>query len=104
MDSQRRAHPRVRPLPLLLAEYGEGLTPVRDIGLTGAFIEEINPPGVGQDVQFLLWVNSTDAMAMRGVVRHCTLGRGMGVEFLSMGATQASWLEDYCSRAPEHSV
>jgi hypothetical protein len=75
----------------------------RDISKGGAFVETHFPASSGKDVVMRLWPHGWDEeLILPGIVRW-TSGKGMGVEFVSVGLREATairkLIDDWQSRA-----
>ena len=81
----RRTWPRLTPRQTIFVEYPRHLARVRDLSLSGAFVEDTRPLEVGRWVHFKLWVDPTKpALEATAAIRRRTEGEGMGVEFIGM--------------------
>ena len=76
---------------------GRHVSGVGTVGLGGIYIRTPNPPPVGEMVRMVFNVPSGEVRA-KGVVRHSTEGRGMGVEFTSMQPEDRGRLSQLLSR------
>ena len=65
------------------AGAGRHISLVGTVGLGGIYIRTPNPPPVGEMVRMVFNVPGGEVRA-KGIVRHSTEGKGMGVEFTSM--------------------
>jgi curved DNA-binding protein CbpA len=85
----RRKHPRLKaPQNLHVGWKSPGhhaVSRAETIALGGLFLYTPNPPAVGSMVQ-LIFDLPTGEVRARAVVRHSTLGKGMGVQFVQMAS------------------
>ncbi|MFQ5777261.1 MAG: PilZ domain-containing protein [Terriglobia bacterium] len=83
-DYDRRADPRIEPREPLSVEYPALRARVRDISLSGAYIEDPRPLPRGRVHQVCIWLDTHTSVTIKAMVRHCEEGKGMGIEFLEM--------------------
>lgn len=93
-ESKPRAHPRVVPKRILFVEYPNHLARVRNLSLSGAFIEDTRPLCVGQMVHFMLWLDDVKPVETDAMIRRRDEGQGLGVEFRSMSETDRARLRE----------
>lgn len=95
-DRKARRSPRVRVHRRLVVEYHHSYrAPLRDVSLTGAFIDDDLPFPVGQPIPLTIWLNDNEAIEVEAVVRRNRRGRGLGVEFVSMGGADSTRLREF---------
>jgi hypothetical protein len=87
-ESKNRRYPRIGlPRGLYVAWQGLGkrvVSRVETLGMGGLFVQVPNPPPIGETVRLYFEVPGGEVRA-RAVVRNSQEGKGMGVEFTSMG-------------------
>lgn len=87
-SDQKRRHPRVKPPKGLLVAWQTGtirkVSHLQSLALGGLYIGTPNPAPLNSPLKVLLALPGGDVNA-RGVVRHSTPNKGMGVEFVAMG-------------------
>lgn len=96
----RRCGLRITPNRPLLAHYPNYLGRVRDISLTGAFIETQRPPLPGQKLRVTFWRDVENIVQLEGVVRRVEPLCGIGVKFLRMNGAGVRFLCNYWSLTP----
>lgn len=79
---------------------------LRDISQTGAFIEDPRPLPVGRILRLLIRLEpDSRAITVWGMIRRVEVGKGMGVEFVQIGAadraTLRGFLEGQTGSGPE---
>ncbi len=84
MRVERRSGPRVKPKETLFVDYPAYRASVRDINLSGAFIEDLRPIPPGHVIRLRIQLSENESITANVMVRHMEEGRGMGVEFLAM--------------------
>ena len=84
MADKRRNHLRIKPNRPLLVHYPNYLGRVRDVSVTGAFIESDRPLLPGTRIHLTLWLDVERSVKINTVVRRVEPLRGMGVEFLEL--------------------
>ncbi len=98
-DEEKRSAPRLRPTFPLYVEYAERSS-VRDISLSGAFIEDKRPLPSGQRFQLRFWLGAIEPVVVNAAIRRVEEGQGMGVEFLSMSPADYDHLYAFLHTAP----
>lgn len=84
-DSDRRAYARILPTSSLAVHYPGVRSVVRDLSLTGAFLEDERPFPVGRQVELQLTGNGLSAeVRVKAVVRRVEPQVGMAVEFIAL--------------------
>lgn len=94
----KRTSPRIKPCFPVYVEYPEPGS-VRDISLSGAFIEDYYPAFLGQRLQFRFWLGQIEPVVINGAVRRIEKGRGMAVEFLSTTRAHYNHLRQFVQGA-----
>ncbi len=98
---KKRRYPRVGlPKGMLVAWQGAGqriVSRVGTVGLGGLFIRTPQPAPVGDIVKLFFEVPGGEVRA-RAVVRDSQPGKGMGVEFTSMGSESRARLDRLLKR------
>ncbi len=84
MGAERRSGPRVKPKETLFVDYPAYRASVRDINLSGAFIEDPRPIPPGHVIRLRIQLSESESITANVMVRRVEQGRGMGVEFLAM--------------------
>ena len=84
MRVERRSGPRVKPKETLLVYYPAYRASVRDINLSGAFIEDLRPIPPGHVIRLRIQLSENESITANVMVRRVEEGQGMGVEFLAM--------------------
>ena len=100
-DYERRTQPRIQPREPLSVEYPTLRARVRDISLSGAFIEDPRPLPRGRVYQVCIWLDTHTSVTIKAMVRHCEQGKGMGVEFLEMSQDDANRLRRFVTPSKE---
>lgn len=99
-DHKARFCARTRLSQSLTAEYHHSYrAPVRDLSLTGAFIDDNLPFPVGQPIPLTIWLNDNESIEVEAVVRRAARGRGLGVEFVSMSQADSVRLREFLAAA-----
>lgn len=94
LHKNHRTHPRMRPFFPVYVEYPERRS-VRDISLSGAFIEDKRAVVLGQRCQFRFWLGNVEPVVINGAIRRVEEGGGLGVEFLSMTRADYDHLREF---------
>lgn len=76
---------------------GRQISRVGTVGLGGIYIHTPDPPPVGEMIRIVFDVPSGEVRA-KGVVRHSTKDKGMGIEFTSMQPEDRARLSQLLSR------
>lgn len=84
IDHERRAQPRIQPDRRVYVDYPDLRPRVRDISMSGAFVEDHRPLPPGRMLNMTLWLDEQTPVTARAMIRRAEEGVGMGVEFLSM--------------------
>jgi len=84
MRAKRRSDPRVKPKETLLVDYAAYRPAMRDISLSGVFIEDPRPIPPGHVIRLRIQLSETESITANVMVRRVEEKRGMGVEFLAM--------------------
>ena len=99
-NHKARFSTRVRLNRSVTAEYHHSYrAPVRDLSLTGAFIDDNLPFPVGQPIPLTIWLNDNEAIEVEAVVRRAARGRGLGVEFVGMSHAGSVRLREFLAAA-----
>ncbi len=99
-DKSKRTHPRIKPKQTVRVEYPDFVPRVRNLSISGAFIEDARPLPRGRIVPLRLWLGYKEPVTMKAMVRRVEEGRGMGVEFLSMEEGDRKRLREFVGAAP----
>lgn len=78
---------RIMPRQEIKVEYPTIAPRVRNLSLTGAFIEDKRPLSRGRVLPVKLWISPAESITVNAMVRRVEEGQGMGVEFLGMSDT-----------------
>lgn len=84
MGAERRSGTRVKPKETLFVDYPAYRPAVRDISLSGVFIEDPRPIPPGHVIRVRIQLSENESITANVMVRRVEEGRGMGVEFLAM--------------------
>ena len=101
--TERRDHRRFTPKEELFADFDRVTMlrnhwrshRVRDISLSGAFIEDAHPPPGGRQLEIKLWLRASQPLAITSAIRRAEVGQGMGVQFLNMSEDDYDQLRSY---------
>ncbi len=99
-DKSKRTHPRIRPKQAVRVEYPDFVPRVRNLSISGAVLEDSRTLPRGRIVPLRLWLGYKEPITMKAMVRRVEEGRGMGVEFLSMGEGDRKRLREFVGVAP----
>jgi len=97
--NQKRSAPRIRPKFPLYVESPERSS-VRDISVSGAFIEDKRSLPPGQRFQLRFWLGAIEPVVVNAAIRRVEAGQGMGVEFLSMTPADYDHLRAFLHATP----
>ncbi|MFQ5778843.1 MAG: PilZ domain-containing protein [Terriglobia bacterium] len=100
MNTEHRIEPRITPRQSVPVDYPGFKPHLRDVSLSGAFIEDPRPLSVGRPVEVRLWLAYGEAVSIKAMVRRVEEGRGMGVEFLGMSEADWKRLRMFCRSRP----
>jgi hypothetical protein len=81
----RRATPRFQAKAENQINCGDRSAPVRDLSLEGVFVLDPDPLPVGSEITFTMRAGQTD-ITLEGIVRHCKVDVGMGIQFTNLSA------------------
>ena len=95
IDYERRAQPRILPREPVLVEYPTLPPRVRNISLSGAYIEDLRPLPRGRMYEMCIWLDADTSIKVKVMVRHSEEGKGMGVEFLEMARENHNRLRNF---------
>jgi hypothetical protein len=97
----RRKNPRIKaPKNLLVGWKSPGYREVshaETIALGGLFLHTSKPPAPGSMIE-LVFDLATGEIRARAVVRHATPGKGMGIQFVQMGADERARLNRFLAK------
>jgi len=96
----RRSYERVVPLLPMIAHYAGSQSEVRDLSMTGAFIEDHHPLPVDRKIGLGLHIESHrgEIEVEEAVVRRVTPATGMGVEFVALTVDSRRRLREFLRR------
>lgn len=100
-EHERRALPRAHPEQPVYVDYPDMRPRVRDISLSGAYIEDPRPLPRGRMLNVRLWLDEHTSITARAMIRRTDDGAGMGVEFLTMSDEDRNRLRRYVGAAPK---
>lgn len=84
----------------MFVEYANHLARVRNLSLSGAFIEDTRPLPLGQMLHFKLWLDDIKpALETDAMIRRSDVGQGLGVEFMSMSESDRARLRETVTAA-----
>ncbi len=72
---------------------------LRDISLTGAFVEDKHPLPAGRRVQLRFWLSTVEPVVIDSVIRRVEEGRGVAAEFLTMTEADHNQLREFLTLA-----
>lgn len=104
VDHERRSQSRIRPKQAILVEYPDYQPRVRDISLSGAYIEDARARfSRGRMVRLRLRLDEKTSITVNAMVRRLEEQKGMGVEFLGMSEQDRGILRQFvgASTGPE---
>lgn len=94
-DYERRAQPRIQPPESVLVDYPALRPRLRDISLSGAYIEDPRPLSRGRVHQIRIWIDADTPVNVKAMVRHSEEGKGMGIEFLELSDSDRNRLRHF---------
>jgi len=94
-DIERRRQPRLYPSVPLYADYAGRCRRVCDLSPSGAFIEDSACLPSGSPVSVSLWLNEYNVVQLQARVQRAEKGRGMGLRFTEIPASQQGELDHY---------
>ena len=83
-DHERREDLRKPPTKALWVEYPDYTPRVRDLSLSGAFIEDSRPLRPGRIIRLHITDRETPPLEIKAMVRRVIPDQGMTVEFVEM--------------------
>ncbi len=95
LDHERRAQPRIVPSKEVRVDYPDIRPRVRNISLSGAFIEDPRPIPRGRVLQLALHTGDKAPIAVKAMVRRIEPDVGMGVEFIEMSSDDRKRLREF---------
>ena len=95
IDYERRTQARLRPEQPVYADYPELRPRLRDISMSGAYIEDSRPLTRGHLMEMRIWLDEHTAITVKAMIRRADPGVGMGVEFLAMSDADRNRLRDF---------
>lgn len=95
LDHERRTQVRIHPERPIYADYPDLRPRVRDISLSGAYIEDHRPLPRGRMLHVRLWLDERTSITARAMIRRSDEGVGMGVEFLTMSDDDRNRLRQF---------
>ena len=99
-DKESRFCPRAHLKRPLVAEYHHAYSiPVDDFSPTGAFLADELPFSVGQEIHLTIHLTDAEEIEVESVVRRVVRGKGLGVEFVTMGKADADKLKQFFTLA-----
>lgn len=91
---ERRIFPRFKAKLPIYVDCPERRR-VRDISLTGAFVEDKHPLPAGQRVQLRFWLSTVEPVVIDSVIRRAEEGRGVAAEFVTMTLADHNQLREF---------
>ncbi|MFQ5662387.1 MAG: PilZ domain-containing protein [Terriglobia bacterium] len=79
-DAERRGNPRIH----FRVDYPEMQPRVRDISISGAYIDDPRPLSRGRMLRMRIWLSDEVSITVGAMVRRVDEGAGMGVEFVEI--------------------
>lgn len=95
IDHERCAQPRIIPAKAVQVEYPDFRPRVRNLSLSGAFIEDPRPVGRGRVIQLVFQIGDGKPIQAKAMVRRVEPEVGMGVEFIEMSPGDRSRLREF---------
>ena len=103
-NDRRTSLPRIKPKKMVLVEYPNYLSRVRDLSPVGAFIEDRRYLPPGQHVSLKLWLDSISPIPIDVTVRRVDEGHGIGGQFASLKESDYDRLRQFCRAQPQQPV
>ena len=99
-EHKPRFCPRIPLGGSLTVEYHHSYSaPLRDLSMTGAFIDDDLPFPVGQPVPLTIRLSDSESIEVEAIVRRSTRHRGLGVEFVGISPADAQRLQEFLTAA-----
>ncbi len=83
IDHDRRTEPRLQVRPLSV-EFPDLQPQVRNLSLSGLYIEDPRPFPRGRIVRLKIWLGDQESIVVRAMVRRVDEGAGMSMEFVEI--------------------
>jgi len=94
VEHERRGQPRVKPKKPVFVEYPDYRPCIRDISLSGAFIEDQRPIARGRVLKLDIVISKEPPIKAKAMVRRVEPEVGMGGEFIEMSGADSGRLRD----------
>jgi len=95
LEHERRGQPRITPKKPLFVAYPDYRPRIRDISLSGAFIEDSRPVPRGRVLTLHILTSEEPPIKAKAMVRRVEPEAGMGVEFIEMSTADRARLRDF---------
>ncbi len=95
---ERRAFPRIKAKLPIYVDCPEQRR-MRDLSLSGAFIEDTRSLPVSQRVQLRFWLSTVEPVVIDSVIRRAEEGRGVAAEFVTMTLADHNQLREFLTLA-----
>ena len=94
IDHDRRTEPRLQVRPLSV-EFPDLQPRVRNLSLSGLYIEEPRPFPRGRIVRLKIWLGDQESIVVRTMVRRVDEGAGMSLEFVEINDADRQRLRSF---------
>lgn len=95
LEHERRGQPRIKPKKPIFVEYPDYRPRIRDISLSGAFIEDPRPVTRGRVLELHIITGEEPPIRAKAMVRRVEPQVGMGMEFIEMSVGDRGRLRDF---------
>lgn len=95
IDHDRRGQPRITPPKEVRVEYPDHHPRVRNLSLSGAFIEDPRPIPRGRVIRVKLVIDGEPPILAKAMVRRVEPEVGMGVEFIELSSEDQNRLRQF---------
>jgi len=100
-DFDRRLDARVSD-GVIQVEYVVPSPKVRDLSVSGLYLQDPRTLQRGQPIEFLLRIAGEEPILIRGMVRRVDPGEGMAIEFIQLSAADRRRIKEFVAHsAPE---
>ncbi|MFQ5662710.1 MAG: PilZ domain-containing protein [Terriglobia bacterium] len=93
-DYDRRAGLRLRGQETRI-EFFELQPRLRDLSMSGAYIEDPRPLRPGRMVRMRIWLGDDASITVRGMIRRVDEGAGMAMEFVEISEADRTRLRNF---------
>ncbi len=94
IDHDRRTEPRLQVRPLSV-EFPDLQPRVRNLSLSGLYIEDPRPFPRGRIVRLKIWLGDQESIVVRAMVRRVDEGAGMSLEFVEINDADRQRLRSF---------